>query len=257
MNGEAGPLRVFILGSCVSRDAFEAFSGRFEVVDYIARTSMASVGMPKVEDRHLRSLASGNASGFQRRMMLNDLDKSTLAHVSSTPHDLLLLDFIDERFKLALRGDTFFSCSGELEQSGLEIDDGPVIAPGSHVFDALWFGGLSRLMARVDVGKVVLNRALWAKSFPDGTSVASPDWIDRNNALLTHLYDTMQTFWRVRSIQYPPELVVADPSHRWGTAPYHYLESHYRHAVDELSRIAGSLEPRVTPLPPPAAQVED
>ncbi|QNP41427.1 DUF6270 domain-containing protein [Lysobacter solisilvae (ex Woo and Kim 2020)] len=229
--------RIFILGSCVSRDALEQELGRFELVNYLARTSMASVGMPKVEDDEVRHKVAGIASPFQRRMLLNDLDKTTISLIKATPHDILLIDFVDERFNLLLSGRSLFSLSGELEKSGFEIEGRVALAPDSDSFLSLWLAGLGRLLSEVDPAKVVLNRAYWAERFPDGSDASSRGWIQRNNAVLQRLYDAVDKHWSLKRIDYPREIVLADPRHKWGVAPYHYTEAFYTHTLTMLDQI--------------------
>ena len=74
-SGAASSLRVFILGSCVSRDAFSLPSDGLELVGYFARTSLASAFHPQVAPRSLAQLATAIPSSFQRRMVQADLDK--------------------------------------------------------------------------------------------------------------------------------------------------------------------------------------
>jgi len=216
----------------------EAATDDFEIVSYIARTSLASIGMGAIEDREIRSKVEALASPFQKRMLMNDLDKTTASLIADTPHDMLLLDFVDERFNLVLSGQTLFSFSGELEKSGLDVTGRQLVAPESGTFLALWTAGLDRLFSSIDLSKVVLNRVLWAERFPDGTDVSSMGWIKRSNAHLLRLYETVDKYWKVRCINYPAELIVADPKHRWGIAPYHYVDVLYQHAINELRKIA-------------------
>lgn len=45
------PAKIAIIGSCVTRDAFEyAPSGSYELSAYVARTSLAGVGAPPLVD---------------------------------------------------------------------------------------------------------------------------------------------------------------------------------------------------------------
>ena len=229
--------RVFILGSGVSMDALEQGPGRFEVVNYLSRTSMASIGMPRVEDDEVRRKVAGIASPLQQRMLLNDLDKTTTSLIKATPHDILLLDFVDERFNLLLSGRSLFSLSGELEKSGVETEGRVVVTPDSDSFLSLWLAGLGRLLSEVDPAKVVLNRAYWAEHFPDGSDASSRGWIQRNNAVLQRLYDAVDKYWSLRRIDYPREILVADPGHKWGVAPYHYTGAFYAHTLAVLDQI--------------------
>ena len=232
--------RVFIFGSCVSRDALEQMPGSFELAGYLARTSMASIGIPPVDDMEVRSVASALPSPFQRRMATNDIDKGTLSVIESTPHDLLLIDFIDERFNLLSTGDSLFSHSGELQHAGLGQGERAVIAPGSDEFLARWISGFERFVTAVDVDTVILNRAYWAERFPDGSDASSLRWIRSSNAMLSQLYEAVDGRCALRAIDYPDALVLADPEHRWGKAPYHYTQSFYEHAVHSLQAMARS-----------------
>lgn len=202
---------------------------------------MASVGLEAVADTRVRNAVDGLSSSFQRRMLTNDLDKTTLSIIGSTPHDVLLLDFIDERFNLALTGSTLFSLSGELERSGLDMAGRSRITPDGDVFFALWTAGLGRLLSSVDKSRVVLNRVYWAEYLPDGSDASSPGWIRRSNAVLQHLYDTVDAYWGLPCIDYPRESLVADPDHRWGLAPFHYTAEVYRHTLAELERLTANI----------------
>lgn len=238
VNEERWIPKVFILGSCVSRDALEfTGNGVLSIAAYLARTSMASIGMPAVKDTEVRQAVAGLTSSFQRRMLLNDLDKSTLLFLSETSYDVLLLDFIDERFNLVRDGSTVFSLSGELQNSGFKPQESRLVPPGSDTFLELWLTGLGRLLANVDEAKIIVNRAYWAESFPDGNPVSSMSWIRNNNALLARMYTALTAAHpALQYVDYPADSIVANPAHRWGVAPYHYTNTFYSHTVAELLR---------------------
>lgn len=232
--------RVFILGSCVSRDALEQVPNVFELAAYLARTSIASIGLPPVDDSHVRRVLTELPSAFQRRMLANDLDKETLATIARTPHDVLLIDFIDERFDLVLSGDSIFSLSGELAQTGFDPGQRERLSPGSEAFLARWIAGFERLLAAVDPTTIVLNKAYWAERFPDGTDASSLRWIRSSNAFLQQLYDSIEARWTLQSIRYPEELVRADPAHKWGKAPYHFAYPFYEHTIQALQKLTAA-----------------
>lgn len=234
--------RVFILGSCVSRDALEQVPGAFELAAYIARTSMTGVGLPPVGDADVRTIVNGLPSAFQRRMLVNDLDKGTLPAMAQTPHDVVLIDFIDERFDLIAAGDSLFSFSGELKRAGFEPGERVMIAPDSEEFLARWVTGFERFLNAVDPATVVLNKAYWAERFLDGSDVSSLRWIRTNNAFLQQLYYAIEARWMLRTIQYPEDVVLADPDHRWGKAPYHYAQPFYEHTIHSLRALTARSE---------------
>lgn len=232
--------KVFILGSCVSRDGLVTAQDAFELTQYIARTSLASFGAKSVSDKVPYELMRAMPSPFQQRMLLNDLEKGTAGHLHDDQHDLLLLDFVDERFMLVMADSTFYSLSGELEKAGFDRESRTLLAPGSDEFMALWIQGLDRLIASVDCNRVVLNRVYWAEQMPDGSVVSSLGWIRRNNDLLKRLYEAVDVRWRPHCIEYPEKLLCADPDHRWGVAPYHYTAGLYQYMTAELQRIANA-----------------
>jgi len=246
--------RLFVLGSCVSRDMLQCFPEEFELADYLARTSIATVGLPAVVDRDARAAIARVPSAFQRRMLLNDFDKTTLHRIADTAHDILLLDFIDERFSLVrAQGHRFtrwmpsrrswFTLSNELCNGGFQPGERQVLPPDDAAFLPLWIAGIERLLNAVDRDKVVLNRTFWAERVVEGAAQAPSDWdmawIRRNNALLHRLYDTVDARWSLKSIRYAPDLLAADPAHQWGLAPYHYATPFYRHTADALHDLFG------------------
>lgn len=108
--------KVFILGSCVSRDAFalEESKEQYSVVNYIARTSFASSFHSQ---KTINVDTSTIPSIFQKRMVENDLFKLTENAIKNTEFDILLVDLIDERFRLFISEDgEIFTISSELKK---------------------------------------------------------------------------------------------------------------------------------------------
>lgn len=89
-------MEILIYGSCVSRDALEFDSEkRLKLIDYFARSSLAS----SMSNNVINDIPTHNIhSSFQKRMVENDLNKSILAIIKQSKYDILLVDFIDERF---------------------------------------------------------------------------------------------------------------------------------------------------------------
>ena len=65
-------MKVFVIGSCVTRDAFN-FNTNHELVDYIARTSFASQSKKSWVDN---GILDNIESSFQRRMVEHDMRNS-------------------------------------------------------------------------------------------------------------------------------------------------------------------------------------
>ncbi|GAA1709211.1 DUF6270 domain-containing protein [Propioniferax innocua] len=91
-------MKISILGSCVTRDAFPGKSDpTFELGQYIARSSLASLcsaAPPQIFPTHTIT------SSFQRRMVEFDLTKQGVTRLIQSDPDALIYDPIDERFHL-------------------------------------------------------------------------------------------------------------------------------------------------------------
>jgi hypothetical protein len=246
--GPAVPTNVFILGSCVSRDAFSLGDQGLSLSGYLARTSLASAFHPRPAPEALGRLADGIESSFQRRMVLTDLNKRASVILGQTRFDVLLVDLIDERFNLiCVKSDSgrpgWYTLSAEL--SRIHEGAGRLIFPDSEERWQAWKRGVARLLDIVPASKIVLNRAMWAESDTTGESLEGPWRVQEHNMLLSRMYDYIESSARVRVISYP-DGVVADPAHKWGLAPFHYDERTYRYMLDRLKALIrierGSIE---------------
>ncbi|GAB3753992.1 DUF6270 domain-containing protein [Lysobacter olei] len=239
MSDKSSPL--LIVGSCVSRDILEVDAAGCTLEGYIARTSMASVGVSAVADSDVRSMAEALQSQFQRDMILNDLDKTTLERVQQAKARHVLVDFVDERFTLICSGNSFFSLSGELQKAGVSAEGRAVIEPGIEPYFTLWLNGFERFVLAVGTDRIILNRAFWARGTRENPTAFSESWVTRNNQLLGALYERIESRWQFKTIRYPDDLVVGNAAHRWGEAPYHFEDALYRHAAAQIRSYANEM----------------
>lgn len=233
---EQSPL-VLIVGSCVSRDIFEFDSAGCTLDDYIARTSMASIGAEPVIESRVREAAESLQSPFQRKMALNDMNKTTLDQVAQSSAHYVLVDFVDERFPLVLSGKSYYSLTGELQKAGMSADGNDVIQPGDPAYFTLWLKGFERFVACVGAERIILNRALWAVGTSANPTAFSKTWVARNNALLASLYDLVESRWRLKTLRYPEALIVGNAHHKWGEAPYHFEDELYCELATQIRQL--------------------
>jgi hypothetical protein len=230
--------KVFVLGSCVSRDPLELVEHPFELVGYLARSSFASGFDTAPAAAELKANVGMIASSFQRRMVENDLSRGSASQLLGSTADVILIDLIDERYPLAAPGSGgLVTLSSELLSTGLAIaDDARIAFDDERHFDS-WKRGVDAFAAcGVDLSRVVINEAFWAETTETGEQISSAGWIQRNNVGLARRYAYLRTF-PFASIIYPPHLLVARSDHRWGLAPYHFGNATYRYCLDELSLI--------------------
>lgn len=239
MMTDAANNRIFILGSCVSRDAFEIPGHGFNLVGYIARTSLASAFTARSAPRDIIQLAAKIGSAFQRRMVEIDLRKRALSLISSASFDYLLIDLIDERFNLARFAGSnvqpeVFTLSREL--AAVCNWPGAQVVPGTNQHLSAWKRGVGQLLRNMPPERIIVNRAFWATTMSDGTPLEKQSLIEQSNRTLEVMYDYLQRNHVGGVITYP-EGIVADPSHKWGVAPFHYAPSMYESLIRQLGEI--------------------
>ena len=130
--------RVFIYGSCVSRDAFSLpEAAKFSVVEYCARTSLVSAWAPVVPCANVPLDRLG--SFWKSRCIQRDFAKELLPCLEKTDFDILLLDFIDERFDIYRYPDgSIITLSSELDECMYEPSGGERISAYGDEKTDLW-----------------------------------------------------------------------------------------------------------------------
>ncbi len=234
-------MRVLIYGSCVSRDAFEVDGGEeFTVAGYFARSSIASAfaTTPFVgPDTDLLP------SKFQARIVRADLEKSLVSTIEEADFDVLLIDLVDERFDLICDSSGAL-CTASAELGSIfQMDAGAKrIGSGSEEFLQRWEAGWRSLVTALDSrgsrDRLRVNKVFWSTSRTDGgvfEGAYSEESIRRANEVLAQLYEIMaadlapEQFYR-----YSDEEMVADASHKWGPAPFHYTNAFYDKTLRHL-----------------------
>jgi len=237
-------MNVFIVGSCVTRDAFELLDHGYSVLDCVSRSSFACSMLSTPFPLALAALDTSGAveSNWQRRMIEIDLSRGLEARLRAVPSPrdtLLVVDFIDERFHLYALGGTLATGSVELQRTRIdEVPDIAKVKTGSDEHFALWQEGFGRFVAAArSLGMTpIVNPVRWAVRSSDGTPLREPaEYIAASNVYLERLYAASDALG-VPSIDYGDTDFVAAPEHKWGLAPFHYTEAVYVRLLDQLGR---------------------
>lgn len=230
--------KIFILGSCVTRDPFELSTENYDIT-YLARTSFASA----FQNKKVNNIDTSNInSTFQRKMVNNDLSKTTENILISSNPDWILIDFIDERFNLfRTNNNEIFTLSPELVDNCLYNKEGEKILSNSDVFFELWTNGWNKFIEIVKnnnlLDKIIINKVFWTnKNNKNGTVVSNKyeNWIHENNKWLNKLYEYVEKQNNVKIIEYPESLLIADYNHKWGMQPYHYISEAQLYLLEKL-----------------------
>ena len=177
--------RVFIYGSCVSRDPFDLPSS-LTLVNYFARTSLASAFRKPPTEWEPEEILGRLNSNFQRRMVETDLRKTLGQHISDTDFDLLVLDFVDERMStIEFKGSTITQ-SSELMSACFDADPSTSFEPWTDLGMRRRREGLQHLFEVCDPGQVVVNRVYWATHDSSGTplSYVGCGWVPVSSPML-------------------------------------------------------------------------
>ncbi|MDB5751310.1 MAG: hypothetical protein JWP65_1731 [Ramlibacter sp.] len=210
-----------------------------ELVDYFARSSIASIFSPPLRGG---VDLSGIPSAFQRRVVERDLKKQLVPRLLQADFDLLLIDFIDERFRLWVAEDGgVCTLSNEFLSSGFDVrrSKGAVLKPGSEGHWQLWESGWTSLVALLRshglLGRVRINEVSWAKQTESGDGFEphySSAQIDVANEFLRRIHRRVaQDIPKTQFLHYPRPFVGAD-AHQWGRSPFHYLDDYYVHTLN-------------------------
>ena len=233
-------MKVAIFGSCVTRDAF-AFhpDPALELCEYIARSSMASAFHDKAAIDNWLDCLPRIESDFQRRMVASDLQKTASHTLEKSQADAVVVDLIDERFRVVRKGHSVATWTSEFSRMAIDpttFDE--VLAFDSEVKMAMWRTGAKAFIQAVGSRLLVINRAFWSGTSIDNIEPASQIDVNRANECLQYMYDELYVLARhstdVAVISYPSDLLVADPGHKWGRSPFHFIPEFYRHAISEL-----------------------
>ena len=223
---------VLIVGSCVSRDPFGhrvSHGGDFAIIDYYARTSFASLACaPVMSGFDL----SANASPFQRKMIEHDFAKDIFQALETMDYDIILLDFIDDRFNLLVLPDgSGMTDSNEFRAAKLNLSEYKprTVKAFTEEYSALWGHGwacfLDRMKALGRSDRILINKVFWSTRDDQGQPLPNPVYIANANHYLTDVYDRIASdLSAVQFVSYGGLDFVASTSHKWGISPFHYIK---------------------------------
>ncbi|GII97626.1 hypothetical protein Slu03_00040 [Sediminihabitans luteus] len=233
-------MRVFVYGSCVSRDVVEHLGPRYTVAGYVARQSLVSATSPAwTLDVRLPRFDSG----FQQRMLDGDARSDLFDRIDAARRvDLVLWDLTDERLgHWCGPGGTHLTRSVELLGTTAPARltaAAPLREFGGDHHLAEWLRALPRFVA-----------ALRDRGLLDRVQPILVPWATTNTAgapTRASFGTTAAAFNRAaapyeaavrRFLPRSPLTVAApraDPAHRWDEAPFHYTPAVYAHLAAQV-----------------------
>lgn len=219
-----------IWGSCVSRDSVE-FARGAAMGMYCARQSIVSAVAEPVSEPTLAALEFKETTHpFHRRLVEEDFRKTSLDQLCTRqPDGVIILDLIEERVALGITRCgtcvTFSQAASGFSNARVLIDR--MIPAYSEEHVDLFGKAIGEFAARLANRTVVVHRALYAEG----------DWEFENaNRVLNQFYDmAIASLDSPLVIDVDRQLRASSRTHKWGFAPYHYVDGYYEDFVGKLA----------------------
>lgn len=240
-------MKIFIAGSCVSRDAFnENNQDSFSMAGYFARYSLARLAYPTVQNLNLseKEFSQKVPSAFQRKILKQEWDNILIERIQQTEFDCLLIDLVDERFGLVeMEPGVYITNSDELRNSRImEVRSANKLAPDSTEFISRWEEGFKKLIDVASAEKIIINNVFWSDKLDSGEGfepISNPKRIKYCNTMVSTLYDIAAKYLNPKTqfVNYPRDIFVGDSNHKWGKSPFHYTKDVYEYLITFLLQL--------------------
>ncbi|WP_288726793.1 DUF6270 domain-containing protein [uncultured Aeromonas sp.] len=251
-------LSVSIFGSCDSRDVIRVYdevnpeAENINIQSYIARNSISAAMSKPIDiaehDFHFDSQ-------FIKKSVCLDLRKQAFREVIlslKNSDDVLLLDFMDERFDLLCVENSHATLSWDYRKTGHynKNKNRPFIAFDADEKKEMTLRCLKFLISecakKISLNNIFILNIPMATHFIDCESEIIFDevkyQISRYNVFLRDIISAIEEKIDGVNIISPPSwMVYGDKNHLWGAHPYHYNKLLYLHVANEIhSRRVGS-----------------
>jgi hypothetical protein len=244
---------ISIIGSCVTRDAFEYIKNVAKIDTYIARSSIISLVSEKPEfeipQEYFEIEGLGN---FERRMIEYDINKTGLEKLLKSETEYLFFDFIDERFDLYFKNKNYITKSNYLNKSKITdafLSEYELIPRKRENTHNLWKESLLKLKDIFEKNnknfKIILNEAKWAEKFlnPEtkeikGFNAEELKTVARYNSFLQQYQNYFKmVFPNCLIIKADENLCYAHPNNKWGVDYFHFSEDYYKNLGKKIIKI--------------------
>ena len=241
--------KIDVFGCCVSRDVFNfCHESSLKVGTYITRSSLFSLFYTPLAYNDVNIDLTSN---FHKRMVENDMFKTTFSKLKLSDSSYILVDFVDSVcFGLAKIGSTYVTCSNEFEE-GTNIKKFPLFTINSdNSFDGKdlsffimkFCTELKKIYAE---NRIILHRVRWCdhcrKTITGEIVDFSGQKIKENKIYNQRIMCFEELFLKYCSQSKVLDLnnqnFVADEKHVWGLSPVHYENGYYETAARELEKL--------------------
>lgn len=223
-----------------------------ELVSYIARSSIVSAvhATPYLGPKEF----GPSIGAFEARMIKHDLEKTGLSTIEKSNPDVIVIDLIDERFRIYHFANTLVTLSAKIakEKLGLEIKkEGKVVPLGAELYETFSRCATAMLerLSAISGAKILVNEAYWAEQYVSGgdqLTYSDIAQIRSTNDQLKQYYDILRGVIPGSNFIRYEGILLGDPDHVWGAAPFHYTPAYYEHLAGKIIQLC---EPVRRPSP--------
>jgi hypothetical protein len=249
--------RIAIVGSCITRDLWPIHGGGAEDLLYVSRTGLPSLLAAPVEGFRPARTPPGDLHRHEHNALAADLQKTAIGRLIAYAPTHIIFDFIDERFDLLFAASGVATHSAELQRSGYlsrpAFRRARTVPRLSAACERLWLEAASEFAALVRAtplgrASLILHSARWAhdQRLPDGrvAPIRDVEIISGLGAEIAPYNALLERQEAAFAELMPPMAVVdaaaerlADPTHRWGLSPFHYVPEYYVEVRRQLAEL--------------------
>lgn len=229
--------KIFIYGSCTTRDSVEFWPEDIELQGYVARQSLVS------------AVAGGSTAGFnlqkirstfQKRMIKHDLNGAAIEQIQEAIESgaYVVWDLTDERngFVELVDGRICSVVAINHKELGRSVESRKITKMIDPEFSQVWKKAADYLSTVLGENRkqVLVNQTPWAEKFENGeqvpySEVPTPvfnELLKEMTGFLEHLGFTL--------VELKSNEVKSSPDHKWGPAPFHYHDETYRTMISRI-----------------------
>lgn len=240
-------MKIFILGSCVSKDCFNYSQDSLELVAYYPQHSCISALLDSLTYEDINF--SHSKYKFKQNIIY-DFRNQLLYDLQTVNYDILLIDFVDEFF-YTKNNDSNVVINKNLQNKDISLDNN-LICTNDDINFSLWYKAWNNfisLCTKIGIkDKIVINRVYFSNFIQNNTQI--PNFTEKDiilkNELIDHIYKYIEKYIpKSRYIDYPDNLIIANNKIN---LPFYYIDSFYYHTIQCLINIASipaSLKDRI------------
>ncbi|WP_339014817.1 DUF6270 domain-containing protein [Aeromonas popoffii] len=237
-----------IIGSCVTRDAFEFDNSILDISgSYFPRISIISMMSAPIPIDHT-ILSSENQ--WLKWVILNDYNKTSISQIKNKNPDYILIDLIEERHDIIKVGDSYLTLSDDfikINPFAKKEEYSHVVGRESDDVVKLFYEKSASFCERINSDfpntTVIIHDAKYSDYYMDKGKIKRFDEIRchknkvMNSRLDCYVSFLMNRISNVKKISIDKEISLASSGHKWGLSPFHYIDEYYLEFINKVRKI--------------------